>query len=101
MLGAFSNAHKTDSLFDADAPENNGRRRNYNISWDFHLFTITETTLLERTPAFALDYIYRLDIPEDMTSERLSELGSDLEYRQANYHRARSANITVLFFALL
>lgn len=42
---------------------------------------MTESTLLERTPAFALDYVYKLEIPDDMTSERLSEVGSDLEYR--------------------
>lgn len=81
FIGSPSNAHKTDSLFDAEAPENNGKKRNYNFSWDFHLFTVTETTLLERTPAFALDYVYKLEIPEDMTSDRLSEIGSDLEYR--------------------
>lgn len=81
FLGAASNSHKTDSLFDAEAPENKGRKRNYNVSWDFHLYTVTESTLLERTPAFALDYVYKLEIPEDMSSERLSEIGSDLEYR--------------------
>lgn len=81
VVGSASNAHKADSLFDADAPENNGRKRSYNVSWDFHLFTVTETTLLDRTPAFAMDYVYRLEIPDDITSEQLSELGSDLEYR--------------------
>lgn len=80
FLGASSSAHKADSLFDAEAPENKGKKRNYNINWDFHLFTVTETTLLERTPAFALDYAYALDISDDMASDRLSELGSDLEY---------------------
>lgn len=64
-----------------EAAENKGQRRNYNVSWDYHLSTITEAVLLERTPAFALDYIYQLELPDDMTSERLSELGSDLEYR--------------------
>lgn len=81
FLGTVSNMHKIDSLFDAEALENNGRKRNYNISWDFHLFTVTESTLLERTPAFALDYVYKLEIPDDMSSERLSDIGSDLEYR--------------------
>lgn len=41
----------------------------------------TEALLLERTPAVAIDYLYVIDLPEDCSSDRLSELGSDLEYR--------------------
>lgn len=86
FLGEVSNNHKTDSLFDAEAVENKGQRRKYNISWDYHVETTSEATLLERTPALAMDLIYQLDIPDDMTSERLSELGSDLEYRYLFKH---------------
>lgn len=41
----------------------------------------TEAVLLERTPAFAIDYLYKLDLPEDFNSDHLSEIGTDLEYR--------------------
>nr|CAD7196002.1 unnamed protein product [Timema douglasi] len=36
--------------------------------------------LLEKSPAIAVDFLYMLEVPEDYASERLSELGSDLEY---------------------
>ena len=36
--------------------------------------------LLDRTPAFALDMLYYFELPDDVSSEQLSELGSDLEY---------------------
>lgn len=74
-------AHKMDSLFDSEAAENKGQQRLYNSSWDYHVDTVTESSLLERTPAFASDYIYQVEVPDDTTSERLSEFGSDLEYR--------------------
>jgi len=41
----------------------------------------SEALLLEKSPAVAMDYLYMLELPEDFNSERLSELGSDLEYR--------------------
>ena len=55
------------------------RRRAYEIDWDEHLDQITEEVMLDRTPAVAIDYLYHFDIPEDFTSEQLSELGSDIE----------------------
>ncbi|KAJ8984787.1 hypothetical protein NQ317_003700 [Molorchus minor] len=79
-IGSVSTAHKTDSLFDAEAVENKGQRRQYNTSWDFHMMTNTESVLLERTPAFSFDYVYKMELPSDMSSEVLSELGSDYEY---------------------
>lgn len=79
--GSESEFHKKASLFDEQAAENKGEKKNYNISWDYHLDTVTEATLLERSPAVAIDYIYQLEMPDDMSSEQLSELGSDLEYR--------------------
>lgn len=81
VQGSPTTSHKTDSLFDVEAAENKGQKRAYNFSWDFHLASLTEAVLLERTPALALDYLYQLDVPDDMSSERLSELGSDLEFR--------------------
>ena len=45
------------------------------------MFTNTDAVLLERTPAFACDYVYQMELPEDTSSDILSELGSNLEYR--------------------
>ena len=42
--------------------------------------SVTEDNMLERSPAVAIDYMYVLDIPQDYSSEQLSEIGSDLEY---------------------
>lgn len=80
-VGIISMAHKSDSLFDSQAVENNGQNKTYNTSWDHHTATVTEASLLERTPAFASDFLYQLEIPDDVSSERMSELGSDFEYR--------------------
>ena len=55
------------------------RRKKYDIDWDEHLDQVTEEFMLEKTPAIAIDYIYHFDIPDDFTSEQLSELGSDME----------------------
>ena len=55
------------------------RRRVYEIDWDEHLDQVTEEVMLEKTPAIAIDYLYHFDIPDDFTSEQLSELGSDIE----------------------
>lgn len=32
----------------------------YEIDWDKHLDDVTEETMLERTPALALDFLYHL-----------------------------------------
>ena len=55
------------------------RRRIYAIDWDEHLEQVTEELMLEKTAAVAIDYLYHFDIPDDFTSEQLSELGTDLE----------------------
>ena len=41
-------------------------------------FQVTEDTLLDRTPAVALDMLYTIDLPDDIDSEKLSAI-SDLE----------------------
>ena len=51
------------------------RRRLYDLEWEGHLERRSEEVLLERTPAVAIDMIYYFDIPEDFTSEQLSEIG--------------------------
>ena len=74
------------SLFEKDFGSEAGdqapkeRQRSYAIDWDGHLDVHTEERMLERTPAFAMDLLYQLNIPEEMTSEELSEFGLDLEY---------------------
>ena len=54
------------------------RRKLYGIDWDEHLDKVTEEVMLEKTPAIAIDYLYHFDLPDDITSEQLSELGSDM-----------------------
>ena len=74
------------SLFEKDFGSESGdqlpkeRQRSYVLDWDGHLDTLTEEKMLERTPAFAMDLLYHLDLPDEMTSEQLSEFGVDLEY---------------------
>ncbi|XP_072392830.1 intermembrane lipid transfer protein VPS13B [Diabrotica undecimpunctata] len=79
-IGSETNTHKSDSLFDVEAVENKGKKRQYNTSWDYHMSMYTESVLLERTPAFAFDYLYQMDMPNDTSSEILSEMGSDFEF---------------------
>lgn len=68
-------------MFDSEGSENKNLRKIYYTSIEYHLSVLTEAALLERTPAFAIDYVYKIDVTEDFSSDRLSELGSDLEYR--------------------
>ena len=42
--------------------------------WDQHVDSVTESTLLERTPACGFDYLYHLEVPEDNVSELLSQV---------------------------
>ncbi|XP_008197902.1 intermembrane lipid transfer protein VPS13B isoform X1 [Tribolium castaneum] len=79
-IGSQSSNHKSNSLFDAQAVENQGQYRSYDTNWEFHMFTNTDAVLLERTPAFACDYLYQMEIPDDASSDILSDLGSNLEY---------------------
>ncbi|KAJ8911374.1 hypothetical protein NQ315_014205 [Exocentrus adspersus] len=76
-----------------NASENIGQRRQYNTSWDHHMATNTESVLLERTPALAFDYVYQMEIPSDMSSDILSDLGSDREYSNLS----ETANMRVCF----
>lgn len=81
IQGSLTNNHKLDSLFDAEAIENKGQKRQYNASWDYHMIVYSESVLLERTPAFAYDFLYQMEVPNDTSSDILSEMGSDFEYR--------------------
>ena len=70
------------SLFEKDFGDEEGiiteKKTSYNIDWDRHLEEVTEDTLLDRTPAVALDMLYTIDLPDDIDSEKLSVI-SDLE----------------------
>lgn len=70
-----------DSLFDSTSIENNSGKRLYNINWNQHLQTYTETTLLENTPAIAMDLVQHLELSDDVTTEKILEYNGDLEYR--------------------
>lgn len=50
--------------------------------WDLHVQSVTEATLLERTPALGFDFLYQLELPEENGSDYLSKIGSEgfLEY---------------------
>ena len=60
------------------------------FQWQQHMASVTEATLLERTPAVGFDYLYKVDLDDlgagadgdgdGNGSELLSQLGSDLEY---------------------
>ncbi|KAL1506203.1 hypothetical protein ABEB36_005605 [Hypothenemus hampei] len=79
-LGSASNSHKLESLFDAEAVENNGGKRQYFTSWDHHMTITTESVLLGKTPAFAFDFVHQIEIPSDKTSDILLDLGSNYEF---------------------
>ncbi|XP_063236346.1 intermembrane lipid transfer protein VPS13B [Bacillus rossius redtenbacheri] len=76
VSGKEQTAFLQDSLFHPGSQETPG----YSISWNQHVETNTEAVLLEKSPACAVDYIYMLEVPDDLASEQISELGSDLEY---------------------
>lgn len=48
------------------------------------LLYILVPTLLERCPAFFMDYVHYTEIPDDITPERLAEFGSCYEHRYKN-----------------
>ena len=54
------------------------RKCSYDLHWGTHMEQVTEESMLERTPAFALDLVYQLDLPYDFESDNLSVI-SDLE----------------------
>ncbi|KAL6262831.1 hypothetical protein P5V15_005621 [Pogonomyrmex californicus] len=76
-----------DSLFDKEAAENKGKKRNYKPGIDHYLSTTSIEKLLERCPAFVMDYIYYVELPDDITPEKLLEFGSNFEY--SNFQERR------------
>ncbi|XP_071652871.1 intermembrane lipid transfer protein VPS13B isoform X2 [Temnothorax longispinosus] len=85
--GNLNTDHLKDSLFDKDAAENKGKKRDYKQGIDHHLTTISVEKLLERCPAIVMDYVYYVELPEDLTPEKLLEFGSNFEY--SNFQERR------------
>ncbi|XP_046469502.1 intermembrane lipid transfer protein VPS13B isoform X2 [Neodiprion pinetum] len=85
--GKVGNNHLKDSLFDAEAVENKEKKRVYKRDIDYHLATVTVESLLERCPAFVMDYVYLIDLPDDITPEKVSEFNSNFEYSNFHEHR--------------
>ena len=84
LSGCEGSRYLTGSLFDPDrgAGEKHVVGKMTHVeqrSWEAHMEDVTETSLLERTAALAVDYVYSVELPEDWTSENMSEVGSDLE----------------------
>lgn len=60
-------SYLSSSLFDPLAAENCSQSRKYSFNPDEHLETLTEEVMVQRFPAFALDFLYELEIPEEWT----------------------------------
>lgn len=79
----------TDSLQDANCPENHGQQRLYAYSWTSHIGQTVEDYLLRRTPAIAFDVVHHVDMVDD--EGRSSTIGSDLEYSNlSEYYLCRA-----------
>ncbi|KAG8198573.1 hypothetical protein JTE90_026471 [Oedothorax gibbosus] len=74
------------SLFDPLAPENCKQERKYCFNWTEHFSTLTEEVMVKRYPAFAFDYLYQLDIPEDWL-DRISTVTSSF-IEDSNWHES-------------
>ncbi|XP_076376736.1 vacuolar protein sorting 13B isoform X1 [Megalopta genalis] len=87
IAGKLNTDYLKDSLFDNDSVENKGKKRDYKQGIYYHLNTVSEERLIERCPAFAMDYVHCIELPDDITPEKLAEFGSNFEY--SNFHERR------------
>ncbi|XP_076295219.1 vacuolar protein sorting 13B isoform X2 [Lasioglossum baleicum] len=87
VAGKLNTDYLRDSLFDDDSVENKGKKRDYKQGIYYHLNTVSEERLIERCPAFAMDYVHCIELPDDITPEKLAEFGSNFEY--SNFHERR------------
>ncbi|CAB3369189.1 Hypothetical predicted protein [Cloeon dipterum] len=74
-MGSHCDNYVTNSMFSKS--EEDGRR--HLASWEEHLTNVTEGALLFRTPAFAMDYRYLLDLSDGMSTEFVQQFEGDLE----------------------
>ncbi|GFU94547.1 vacuolar protein sorting-associated protein 13B [Trichonephila clavipes] len=79
------------SLFDPLAPENCNQERKYCFNSAEHLSTFTEEVLVQRFPAFAFDYLYELEVPEDWIDKISSITSSFLE--DSNWHESATCRM--------
>ncbi|KAG7190764.1 hypothetical protein KM043_006836 [Ampulex compressa] len=85
--GKLNSNYLKDSLFDKNSVENKGKKREYKQGVEYHLATISVDMLLERCPAFVMDYVHCVELPDDITAEKLAEFGSNFEYSNFHEHR--------------
>lgn len=85
--GKIHTEFSKESLFDiettkSDQPENDNEYTKllYEKDWDRHIAIFTESKMISKTPAFAIDHLYAYEIPEDYDLERLNTLSADMEY---------------------
>ncbi|XP_043268199.1 vacuolar protein sorting-associated protein 13B isoform X2 [Venturia canescens] len=79
--GTTRNDYLKDSLFDENVGENTHWKNHYSdYDIDYHLRTVQVTTMLDRSPAFGMDIVRTIDIPDDFPEERLPEFESNFEY---------------------
>ncbi|GIX72369.1 vacuolar protein sorting-associated protein 13B [Caerostris extrusa] len=74
------------SLFDPLAPENCNQKRKYCFNCAEHLSTLTEEVMVQRFPAFAFDYLYELEVPDDWIDKISTITSSFLE--DSNWHES-------------
>ncbi|XP_029039570.2 vacuolar protein sorting-associated protein 13B isoform X3 [Osmia bicornis bicornis] len=87
IAGKLNTDYLKDSLFDNDSVENKGKKREYKQGIYYYLCAVSEERLIERCPAFAMDYVHCVELPDDITPEKLAEFGSNFEY--SNFHERR------------
>ncbi|XP_076631853.1 vacuolar protein sorting 13B isoform X1 [Colletes latitarsis] len=87
IAGKLNTDYLKDSLFDDESVENKGKKRDYKQGIYYYLNTVSEERLIERCPAFAMDYVHCVELPDDITPEKLAEFGSNFEY--SNFHERR------------
>nr|XP_031825790.1 vacuolar protein sorting-associated protein 13B isoform X2 [Nomia melanderi] len=87
IAGTLYTDYLKDTLFDDDSVENKGKKRDYKQGIYYYLNTVSEERLIERCPAFAMDYVHCVELPDDITPEKLAEFGSNFEY--SNFHERR------------
>ncbi|KAF8790004.1 Vacuolar protein sorting-associated protein 13B like protein [Argiope bruennichi] len=79
------------SLFDPLAPENCNQERKYCFIFQEHLSTLTEEVMVKRFPAFAFDYLYELEVPEDWIDKISTITSSFLE--DSNWHESSTCRL--------
>lgn len=79
-VGMKGQEYLSNSLFDPEVLVEGKELWDYIYSWDQHAHDTTEASLLAHTGAVAIDYFYYLELPDEMSSDQLSQISTDLEY---------------------